>query len=162
MIIEAIEHPDHKGLMVTKDGDVYFKLNPSRSHGGYHVVAVPRRQGAPVRVRRHTLVLETYVGPALGRVARHGPNGPGDDSIENLCWGTQAENCRDTVAHGRSTRGSKNAQAKLRAEQVLDIYRRYHAGESGKSLADEFLVSQPTIVDISKRRTWAHIHTEAA
>ena len=48
-------------------------------------------------------------------------------------------------------------QSKLTEAQVLEIRDRYAAGESGKALADEFGIAQPTVVEICKRRTWRHI-----
>jgi hypothetical protein len=48
----------------------------------------------------------------------------------------------------------KNSQAKLTLAQAQEVYDRYKAGESGSSLAREFDISQPTVVDLAKGRTW--------
>lgn len=162
MLIDVKEHPDYPGTLVGTDGTIYRRYDPVVSFGGYHTVKLPITGGKHVTIRRHTLVLETYHGPSNGRVARHGKLGPGDDSVGNLQWGSQADNCADTVAHGHSTKGERNAQAKLSAQGAMEIYQRYRAGESGSALAREFGISQPTVVDIAQRRTWRHIHTTRA
>lgn len=159
MLIEANPHPYFRGLYVTKDGRIFQELSANLSHGGYHTVSVRHtgKKGKNETVRRHTLVLEAFHGPADGRVARHLDGNPGHDHADNLVWGTQRENCADTVRHGRSTKGTKNAQSKLTEAQVLEIRDRYAAGESGSALGREFGISQPNVVDICKRRTWRHI-----
>lgn len=49
----------------------------------------------------HCLVLEAFVSPRPdGMVTRHLNGNPADNRVENLAWGTQAENMRDAVRHG--------------------------------------------------------------
>lgn len=158
MLLDVKEHPEYHGVFVTKTGEVYRRVEASLSSFGYHTVKLNLTGTKNVTVRRHTLVLETYRGPANGRVARHGPRGSSDDSLGNLSWGTQRENAQDMLRDETSTRGVKNSQAKLSDLGAREVYDRYHAGESGLSLAREFGISQPTVVDIAKRRTWRHIH----
>ncbi len=158
MLIDATEHPEYPGVFVTKAGEVFRRISASPSQFGYRTVKLPLGGSKHQTVRVHTLVLETYRGPSLGRVARHGIRGPGDDSLDNLQWGTQKENCQDTIAHGRTTTGVKNAQAKLTDDTAMQVYVRYRAGESGAVLAREFGISQPSVVAVGNRTTWKHIH----
>lgn len=98
---------------------------------------------------------ETFIGPRPpAGVVRHLDGDPQNDDPGNLRWGTTRENCEDTVRHGRSTRGAKNKQVRLTNEQVRDIRRRRANGERGKELASEYGVTEATICDIHKRRTW--------
>ena len=158
MDIKANPHPFYEGVFVTEDGRVFQECRAVLSSGGYHLVSVlPTSSTKRVRVRRHTLILEAFDGPGNGRVARHKDGNSGNDHKNNLEWGTQAENCQDTVAHGRSTKGGKNGQAKLTEEQVLEIRRRHAQKEYGHALAKEFGISQASICDITSRRTWRHI-----
>lgn len=145
------QHPRYPDIFVAEDGSVFRRLTPSKDPAGYHQI----RNGR-IRERRHALVAEAYLGPRQpGMDVRHLNGDPGDDRPENLAYGTRAENAADTVAHGRTTRGSRNAQAKLTEAQVTEIYMRLRAGEKGRALAREFNVSEQTICGIRKLRQWA-------
>lgn len=52
---------------------------------GYQVVTLSK-YGRSRTVMVGRLVLEAFDSPANGRRARHGPKGPSDDSLGNLCW----------------------------------------------------------------------------
>lgn len=54
-------------------------------------------------------------------------------------------------------RGEANGSARLTAEQVLEIRRRYAAGEKQVPLAAVFGVSQPIISQIIRRKVWTHL-----
>lgn len=76
----------------------------------------------------------------------------------HLAVGTHQDNHDDMVRDGRSTRGEKNAQARLTALTVLEIRRRYAAGdETLLSLAIEYGISFQHVSDIIRRRRWAHL-----
>ena len=150
-------HPTIEHLYVSDVG-IFFKMLPlSVGYGGYTYVHVDGK----FAVRRHTLILEIYKGARPeGAVARHLNGDPQDDDPENLTWGTQQENCQDTVRHGRSTTGEKNAQAKLTAAKVVEIKARFNSGESGSAIAEDFGVSHSTICDIMAGRTWKHVQAD--
>lgn len=63
----------------------------------------------------------------------------------HLRWGSKEENEADN--HGRT---------KLTKEQVLEIYRRAHAGEQSIALGEEFGVSHRTVSDIKTGYSWSH------
>jgi hypothetical protein len=64
---------------------------------GYHRVSLGRFGHRRV----HQLVAEAWIGPCpSGEEVRHGWSGPGDNSPENLCYGTRSQNMLDAVAHG--------------------------------------------------------------
>lgn len=54
---------------------------------GYRMVSLVK-YGRVRTVLVGRLVLEAFAGPACGRRARHGPKGPGNDSLANLSWGS--------------------------------------------------------------------------
>lgn len=69
--------------------------------GGYHSVVLRRGNG---RVHRlvHRLVAEAFIGSRpLGEVVRHLDGNPKNNFVDNLAYGTHADNMNDTVAHGR-------------------------------------------------------------
>jgi hypothetical protein len=71
------------------------------SKRGYHVVRLGRGRDRYV----HHLVLEAFVGArGPGEECCHGLGGPLDNRLENLRWGTSADNKRDQVLHGTHSR----------------------------------------------------------
>lgn len=144
-------HPSIPGLFSTPDGRIFYELPQASGYGGYRTLHIPGKR----TMRAHVIVCEVFHGPRpAGAVVRHIDGNPANDSASNLAWGTQAENCTDTVRHGKSTKGSKNPQAVLTRRKVLDIRRRRAAGEANSALAVEYGVSPATVCDIVKRRTW--------
>lgn len=67
----------------------------------------------------------------------------------HLFGGTHADNNQDKASKGRA-----RSRAKLTYEQAMEIKRRRLAGERGKDLAQEFRVTEMTVCDISKDRSW--------
>lgn len=148
-----IPHPYIKDLYITPDGKVFKELGSTKGNDGYHHCTINGKQ-----IRRHILVCETFNGlNTNGYIVRHLNGNPGDDRPENLSWGTQKENCNDTIKHNRTTKGEKNKQAKLNSSQVIEIRNRWKNNESPTFLAKEFNVSVSNIQDIVRYRTWKHL-----
>lgn len=145
------QHPSDPSIFVTEDGRVFRELLPSKDSGGYHQI-----RNGELRQRRHVLVCEAYHGPRPpGCEVRHLDGDKSNDTPGNLEWGTRLENCADTVAHGRTTRGVKNAQALLTEAQAREIKQRRADGEGGRALAQEFGISEGAVCDLHKGRTWS-------
>lgn len=159
-MVKITKNPSRPGIWATPDGRVFQELHVTRDSYGYGQVAIGER-GQRGKVRRHVIICETFHGERPpGAVVRHKNGVPGDDREDNLEWGTQGENCQDTVQHGKSTQGSKNARHRLVEAEVVEIKQRLLGGEGTAELARWFGVSQPTISDIKTGRTWAHIKLE--
>jgi hypothetical protein len=71
----------------------------------------------------------------------------------HLVGGTQGENIRDMTSKGRG----KPGRAQFALEHVEAIRDRYAAGESQRSLAREYGVSQPAINNIVNNRVYKHV-----
>lgn len=68
--------------------------------GRYHACTL-YRDGKPRQVMVHILVLETFVGPRPeGMYGCHRDDDPDHNRLENLYWGTPAQNSRDAVNNG--------------------------------------------------------------
>ena len=121
-------------------GDI---VNPWRINGYVYIMLYAN--GRRTQWIVHRLVLFAFVGPPkLGQETRH-LNGTRDDNrLENLCWGTHAENVADSIRHG--TAYCVTQPTKLTASQVKEIRCRYAKGNCTQSvLAAEFKVSQMLI-----------------
>lgn len=78
-----------------------------------------------------------------------------DNRVVNLEWNTRSENQKHSITTGlRSAKGIKNSQAKLTEQDVISIRQ---SSERGYILAKKYNISQSTIVDIKKHRSWTHI-----
>lgn len=70
----------------------------------------------------------------------------------HLRWATRHENQQDMVKHGNSLRGQRNWNVKLTERDVAEIR---SSGAEQKDLALRYGVTQQTISDIQRRRSWA-------
>ena len=146
-------------------------LTPQIDKDGYVRYALITDNGERVNRFVHHLVLEAFVGPRpLGLVARHGPNGIRDNSVDNLCWGTHQQNTSiDKLRDGTLLFGEMHYASYLIESQVIDI-RSLH-GPPGMhyqlrrklglplqcELAEEFKTSTVTVSHIVAGRTWKHL-----
>lgn len=115
-----------------------------------HMVTL-RKNGKTYHITVAQIILETFLGPRPdGYVCRHINGNPLDNRIENLKWGTQEQNVKDSILHGTKTpppvlSGSKHHNAKLNSDQVEKIRRHeFKKGDQAK-LARHYNVSEQTI-----------------
>lgn len=138
-------------------GEVWFRMRPGcGSHGYPSVVLHPGRKTFCV----HILVLNAFVGPCpKGMEARHFPERDRMNcNRSNLSWSTRSVNQRDRWTQGTDNRGENHYHARLTADIVRDIRRRYAAHECSQVLlAKEFGVHQSVISCIISRKKWAHV-----
>jgi hypothetical protein len=145
--------------------------------GGYGMFNVGGRQ-----LRAHRVAWELVNGPIPpGMDLCHRCDNPPCCNVDHLFVGTRSDNMRDASSKGRLfqqrhpermprgdrhysrtspeklTRGERYWSAKLTAEKVSTIRRRAAAGETQRSLAAEFGMSQPTISEIVRRVIWRHV-----
>lgn len=73
----------------------------------------------------------------------------------HLRIGTRTENNHDKISDGTNQNGETHHNHKLTTNKVIEIRRRYLEGCA--ILSQEFSISQSSICDIIKRRTWKHI-----
>lgn len=97
--------------------------------GGYHYVNLCAAGESKQQSRHvHRLVMDAFVGPQpLGMQTRHLNGNPADNRLENLTYGTPAENGADTIRHGRS--GANTTHCKRNHELAGD---NLQAGAQGR------------------------------
>ena len=83
------------------------ELKQIRQRSGYMRVTLYGPDGG-VGVRVHRLVALAFLGdPGPGRQVCHWNDVPDDNRVENLRWGTAADNRRDEVRNGRHANARK-------------------------------------------------------
>lgn len=123
-------------------------LRPGPVKSGHlYVVLGHGEAGTPV----HQLVMRAFVGePPEGMEVRHLNGNPKDNRLENLKYGTRTENILDVFYQGKRWR-------KLNIDDVIYVRFATFCGISDKALADELNVSQPTIANIRKGKSYQWI-----
>lgn len=147
-----------------RDEPRMLKFNPDKQNG-YPQTSLIDVNGKRRTVNAHKLVMAAF-GPPKPSDAHeicHRDGNSTNCQIENLYWGTRAENVRDAIQHGtayditqHSPKGSAHHHSKLNESQVKEIRSRALA-ERIVDLAKEFGVSSSVISSVVKRRTWKHV-----
>lgn len=87
------------GLSPTKRG--YLQVNFNRK--------IAKACGRTKTAHVHVLILEAFVGPRPhGCHGRHMDDCPANNTLDNLQWGTPAQNSQDAIRNGRSPKGRRN------------------------------------------------------
>jgi len=172
--IEVKTIPGFPNYAITRDGRVWSKPRKdtinrkiegrwlkSVMDGGfcnYYQVNL-WQDGIPKVQRVHRLVLETYVGPCPeGMECRHLNGNPQDNRVENLAWGTSAENGQDIIRHGTVMRGEQQWLSKLAEQDVRMIIYMYRTGLfTQKEIASQYRISKTTVGNIIRKKTWKHL-----
>jgi len=114
--------------------------------------------------RVHRLVLEAFVGPCPeGMECRHLDGDPSNNRLENLRWGTPAENTEDKRKHGRHTSKARyythegktlilKDWARLKNVKYLTLWNRI---KSGMSFADALSIGRYNRKAIAKAKQHA-------
>lgn len=146
--------PGFPGVEASTEGRVRVTLSPV-PWGPYLGLRLP---GSPKWLRVHDLVALAFHGPKPpGLVTDHKDRDHQNNHPRNLRYVVQGDNIRNSQGCVLDRPGEKNPRAVLTQENVLEIRRRRAQGEPGSLLAEEFNVTQGTVCDIHKRRTWSHL-----
>ena len=154
---------DKNGLAKKFKGRTLSIVIKKNKYGCYAVVRLPVKGQfkANNRYVAH-LVLEAFVGPRpIKAECCHCDGNSLNNNADNLRWDTPKENSRDKYEHGTVLWGSKNYQAKLTEEQVIEIRKKYVCNSkyktNSKELAAEYGVDSQTIGKIVRRERWQHL-----
>ena len=116
------EHPIYSDYEVSNRG----RIRSNKTSTPRVLKAHPNPRYLVVRLRHdkryvtryvHRLVLETFVGP--GEVCLHLDNDPTNNSLENLQWGTQADNNAQTMRDGKHGYAVRPALTQEQANYIL-------------------------------------------
>ena len=97
----------------------------------------------------------------LGCVALHRDDDRRNNRLSNLYWGTMRQNQADAVRNGKQkpgiSLGSKHGQAKLTEADIPKIFAYRKAGVPYRRIAEYLGVTDMTIHDVVKGKTWLHV-----
>lgn len=111
----------------------------------------------------HRVVLEWTVGPCpLRSEACHSCRNRHCVNPAHLRWDTTKSNQRDRFKDGTDSRGERHPMVKLTAVQVLEIRAAVAGGESQRSVARRYGVTQALVSCIARRHSWKHLPEVAA
>jgi hypothetical protein len=159
--VESIDSLSFPKYAITPDGCIYSlangiprPLSTRRTDNGYLVVSVFIRGRFTVKYV-HRLIAEAFNLPRREdqKYVRHLDGNKSNNRVENLAWGTLAENTADCIGHGRNFFVNRG-QAKLTEGQVSEIRRRIDNSENMTHLANEFGVSRTHIWNIKTGQQW--------
>lgn len=135
-----------------------WEWTASRHEFGYGQFMMPGNR--PVHAHRLAYQLATGENPGDLFVCHDCPGGdnPLCCNPAHLFLGTHQENMADARRKGWKARGARNGAAKLTAEQVREIRRRYAAGGiTHKRLGAEFGINRRTVGHIVAHERWTHL-----
>lgn len=129
-----------------------------RRRDGRPTIGLGTPSGRQKQISISRLLALTYIGPppAAKSVVRHLNGDHTDNRLENLAWGSHADNMADARRHG-SFRNERNPRARLTVEIVRDARQRWATGCSMASLAREYNVCEGTIYHAVRGLTWRGI-----
>ena len=104
----------------------------------------------------HRIVAKTFIPNNENKPDVNHINGDKHDNrLENLEWVTKSENQKHAAKLGLiNCKGSRNSQSKLTEDIVIAIFT---SNKRTSELSKEYNISQPTICDIRKGRSWTHL-----
>lgn len=131
-------------------------LNPGYARRTGYWIVVLNGEGRKETKAVHVAVCEAFHGLRPdGLDVAHENGDKSDNRAENLSYKTRKENLADQLRHGTRLHGEKRWNAKLSADEVLQIVKRRKMGERPHDLAEEFGVNQSQICHIMSGKCWS-------
>lgn len=140
-------------------------LAGARTRYGYLQVRLRAKEGKIKNLLVHRLVAAAFHGlPGPGQVCNHLSGVKTDNRAVNLEWCSRAQNNSHAARLGlsRGPLGERNPNAKLRAEDVVEMRHLSSAGVGYSELGRRFGVSPSTALNAVIGRTWGHVTALAA
>lgn len=149
--------PNH---LVSATGNVYTtvfkapKLVKVCTRSGYKVAQL-WRYGKNVNLPIHRAVCLAFYGPPTDKHhVRHLDGNRLNNNVDNLMWGTPAENYADQVRHGTVANGERHPSIRIPVETALKAIELAKTGYSSRTVGDELGISKTTVNELlsGKRR----------
>lgn len=161
-LITHSKYPLKFDYYATDDGRIWSEksqhfMAQHNDKNGYKKVRLSTTDVAPGKTHTfsvHRLVLENFC-PIEGMEflqVNHKDGNKNNNRLENLEWMTCQENINHAIEN--HLRAEINGAAKLTQEQVIDIYKRSHSGESNTALGKEYGLHPDSIGRIRNKKLW--------
>ncbi len=134
-------------------------LSLGTDKNGYKTICLCK-DGVRKLCKVHRLVLSSFDKKCLDLQVNHLDGDKQNNHLENLEWATCSENIKHAWRIGlKNQNGSKNNQAKLTEQDVLEIVELFRTTNlSDKKIAIMYdIKSDETIRSIRKRKSWTHV-----
>ena len=116
------------------------------------------RDGKPRNFLVHRLVAMAFLGGIpRGMQVNHKDGDKKNNRLENLEVVTQEENRAHAMRTGLLVRGEDNPGSRLTDEKVRAVRKLRDEGVRVQEIAYQFGVSEATIYNACRRRTWKHV-----
>lgn len=140
-------------------GTTWKQMIRKPGYGGYRTFELIVGRGRMVKLRAHSLVLLTFVGPAPeGCEGCHEDGNPLNNALSNLRWDTHGNNVRDCARHGTAPAGEKSGRSKLKEKDVRQIRAECAEGVlSNAQIAKKYGVGRRNIAHIRLRQSWKNL-----
>ena len=121
---------------------------------GKHLRIRVKTGGVRRRFFVHRLVMVAFGPPKTfeGAIVLHDDGNPKNNRIDNLKWGTHAENSADRERHGKTAKGERSGVSTLTDVQVMEIVQMWACGMEQKDIARLYRSSTAAINHIVRRR----------
>lgn len=152
------------GVQVSEDGKIYWLDGTEIRLGNdrYKRIRVARLDNYKIYSESvHRLVVQTFIGEIpKGMVVNHKDGNKHNNNLSNLEIVTPSQNTKHALENKlfKAACGVKTGKAKLKEEDVLQIYKYLKSGISNKELAKKFNVNFRTISQIKTGFRWNHLH----
>jgi len=128
------------------------KARPQKT--GYRKVTL-HRDGIRKTCLVHRLVMASFKGDCpIDQECRHLDGDPSNNRLDNLSWGTRAQNVSDRETHGTTARGERHGMSKLNDSHVIAIR---NDPRSGPKIASDYGVTRHTVSLIKLRKIWTRV-----
>lgn len=156
--------PGHSKYYASSDGSILSIIQtrprimkPIRSDSGHLYVFMYDNENRQ-KVWVHRAVLSAFQEQDEPNfLCRHLDDNPENNNLSNLAWGTYKQNTADRKKNKGLPYGSLSPSAKLDADSVMEIRRKYADGESSTTLAKEYGVSKNAILEAVRGDTWSFL-----
>jgi len=153
------EHPIYTGQTTINKERI---LSPTVNKR-YNMVNL-RANGIIKAVTNHRIAAMHFLdNPDNKPYVNHIDHNKKNNHISNLEWCTQLENVRHMIGAGRQVvlRGQQTGMSKLKNEDIYKIYELKMSGFGSLEISKRYGVSQASILNIFKGKTWKHIPAPA-